>query len=230
MTSQDMLGNTLGSLPLLYLVNNWCHHDVLGWLNAQQEAVLPQRSYISIRENQSKQLSIQSSSLPHEEVKDSITSCSEKQVHYETYKQIKSASSKKTPGISKTQIYEKLLKPFKHQKRVVTTPVTHKETTVYICKYEGCDKEYTKIWNLLDHVRMHEGIKPYQCDSCSKSFTQKGNLKKHMKQHQLKTIRERKRFECRICKKKYTEKYNLKAHMKTHDKAERQRGTPAQLS
>jgi len=33
---------------------------------------------------------------------------------------------------------------------------------VYACKYEGCDKEFARTWNALDHVRMHEGVKPFQ--------------------------------------------------------------------
>lgn len=77
-------------------------------------------------------------------------------------------------------------------------PTNNKFKVYYICKYNGCDKEFTKTWNLLDHVRMHEGIKPYKCSLCRKSFTQKGNLKKHLKQHTLKTLKERKRFCCEV--------------------------------
>ena len=36
-------------------------------------------------------------------------------------------------------------------------------TTVYICKYSGCNREFTRTWSILDHVRMHEGVRPYKC-------------------------------------------------------------------
>jgi hypothetical protein len=130
-------------------------------------------------------------------------------VHFETYKQLKEVAKDEDPGISKGEIYEKLLKPFRHEKKVSIDEATGKYRTLYVCKYGGCDKDYTKIWNLLDHVRMHENIRPYKCDTCGKTFTQKGNLKKHSKQHVLTSLKDRKRFKCEICNKKYTERYNL---------------------
>lgn len=36
-------------------------------------------------------------------------------------------------------------------------------TTVYICKYNNCNKEFTRTWSIIDHVRMHEGVRPYKC-------------------------------------------------------------------
>ncbi|CAI2387526.1 unnamed protein product [Moneuplotes crassus] len=151
-----------------------------------------------------------------EEHKDPSSNGTKDMLHYETYKQLKEVSTKHEPGVSKTELYENLLKPFKHAKRVETLPVSGRTITVYICKYEDCNREFTKIWNLVDHARMHEGIRPYKCSFCSKAFTQKGNLKKHSKQHQHRSIEERRQFQCQICKKRYTEKYNLTAHLRTH--------------
>ncbi|CAI2387587.1 unnamed protein product [Moneuplotes crassus] len=138
-------------------------------------------------------------------------------IHYKNYKELKEIVTKRESEVSKTELYENLLKPFQHEKRTQALPVSGKPITIYICKYEGCNKEYTKIWNLVDHARMHEGIRPYECSFCSRAFTQKVNLKKHLKQHEHKNIEERRKFQCNICNKRYTERYNLIAHMKTHE-------------
>lgn len=129
--------------------------------------------------------------------------------HYENLEEVKQDLGQLRPNMTKDEMYDEMLKPFKYQKCVEKDPVTHKLKVSYLCKYTNCNKEYTKTWNLLDHVRMHEGIKPFKCKSCHKAFTQKGNLKKHQIQHMLTTLKERKRFKCNICGKGYTEKYNL---------------------
>lgn len=81
-------------------------------------------------------------------------------------------------------------------------------TVIYVCKFEECNKKFTRTWNFLDHARTHKGIKPYKCQWCVKRFTQKGNLKKHLKQHLEPTLDERKKYKCRYCSSRYTEKYN----------------------
>jgi len=86
-----------------------------------------------------------------------------KEVHFETYKQLKKAANIKESNLSKVEIYEKLMKPFKHSKKRIPDSKPGKFKTIYICGYGTCNREYTKVWNLLDHVRMHEGIRPYQC-------------------------------------------------------------------
>ena len=130
--------------------------------------------------------------------------------HYETYKQLKKFAKESNPDISKEEIYEQLLKPFRHEKVKVWDQSQSRFRISYVCKYEECNKEFTKTWNLLDHVRMHEGIKPFSCQFWNKTFTQKGNLKKHnIIQHSTKSLKERKKFKCKICNRKYTERYNL---------------------
>ena len=85
--------------------------------------------------------------------------------------------------------------------------------TVYICKYKNCNKEFNRTWNMLDHARMHKGIKPYKCKDCEKSFTQKGNLKKHQRQHVNPDLSDRKRYKCQYCDSAYTERYNYKVRI-----------------
>ena len=130
--------------------------------------------------------------------------------HFETYKQLKKIAKESNPDISKEEIYEELLKPFRYEKLKTWDRAQSRFRISYICRYEDCDKEFTKTWNLLDHVRMHEGIKPFACQFWDKTFTQKGNLKKHnIIQHSTKSLKERKKFRCKVCNKRYTERYNL---------------------
>jgi uncharacterized Zn-finger protein len=84
---------------------------------------------------------------------------------------------------------------------------------MYKCKHEDCDRSFTIIWNLLDHVRMHKGVKPHLCTMCGKRFTQMGNFRKHMRTHEDTDINKRKKHQCSTCGRRYTEKYNLKVRI-----------------
>jgi len=35
--------------------------------------------------------------------------------------------------------------------------------TLYRCKHDNCNKIMERTWNMIDHARMHRGIKPYTC-------------------------------------------------------------------
>uniref|UniRef100_A0A0B7ASR0 C2H2-type domain-containing protein n=1 Tax=Arion vulgaris TaxID=1028688 RepID=A0A0B7ASR0_9EUPU len=51
------------------------------------------------------------------------------------------------------------------------------------CEY--CNKEFTKNFDLQQHVRAHTGEKPFQCIVCGRAFAQKSNVKKHMATHKV---------------------------------------------
>lgn len=128
----------------------------------------------------------------------------------DTYKQLKAVARLNNPDVTKEEIYEELLKPFRHEKVKQWDELQSRYKISYVCKYEGCDKHFNKTWNLLDHVRMHEGIKPFVCSIWAKSFTQKGNLKKHnIVQHSLDSLQQRKKHKWDYWDKAYTERYNL---------------------
>lgn len=117
---------------------------------------------------------------------------------------------------SKEEVYFEQLKGYKYDTVQSFDPLKHKSVTEYRCGYHGCGKILQKPWNLLDHVRMHEGVKPFICQWCGKGFTQKGNLKKHARQHINPDVNERKRYNCKHCGKGYTERYNLKVNNQYH--------------
>ena len=51
----------------------------------------------------------------------------------------------------------------------------------YICKFPGCDKDYSSSGHMTRHYITHQGIRPYVCKftGCSKSFTRHDNLLSH---------------------------------------------------
>ena len=115
--------------------------------------------------------------------------------------------------LCKDDMYYHLLKPYKYTRHSEFNEKEQKEVFTYQCKYENCNKMFAKAWNLLDHVRMHEGIKPYQCEFCKRCFTQKCNFRKHKKRHLEARLEDRKKFKCDICNKGFTELYNQKVRI-----------------
>ena len=49
----------------------------------------------------------------------------------------------------------------------------------FSCLYPNCTRTFQKICNMRDHLRVHTGVKPFQCESCSRRFSQRCNLNKH---------------------------------------------------
>ena len=103
-----------------------------------------------------------------------------------------------------------VLKDFPYDYEYRRNPSNGKLVIVYICKFDNWEKEFLSAWNLLDHVRMHQGIKPFVCPYCPKTFTQNGNLRKHVYRHNNPNLQSRRRYKCKFCKSRFTERYNYK--------------------
>ena len=116
---------------------------------------------------------------------------------------------KRLSNLSKSKVNMQLLKDYncKVEKR---SNEKGGITTVYTWQYNGWNKEFTRTWSILDHVRMHVGVRPYVCPFWSRSYTQKGNMLKHMKRHTEPAVDCRRTYLWKYWDRGYTEKYNLK--------------------
>uniref|UniRef100_A0A8C3PIT3 Zinc finger protein 236 n=1 Tax=Calidris pygmaea TaxID=425635 RepID=A0A8C3PIT3_9CHAR len=77
------------------------------------------------------------------------------------------------------------------------------------CSY--CPKSFKKPSDLVRHVRIHTGEKPYKCEECGKSFTVKSTLDCHVKTHTGQKL-----FSCHVCSNSFSTKGSLKVHMRLH--------------
>lgn len=53
--------------------------------------------------------------------------------------------------------------------------------TVPSAVFQVCGKSFNRMYNLLGHMHLHAGSKPFKCPYCSSKFNLKGNLSRHMK-------------------------------------------------
>ncbi|XP_014671878.1 PREDICTED: zinc finger protein 236-like [Priapulus caudatus] len=81
----------------------------------------------------------------------------------------------------------------------------------FINQCKNCPKSFKKPSDLVRHVRIHTGEKPYVCSLCVKTFTVKSTLESHLKTH-----RGEKNFKCHVCNALFSTKGSLKVHMRLH--------------
>ena len=52
---------------------------------------------------------------------------------------------------------------------------------------EMCGKTFSKSYNLVVHMRMHEDVRPFKCALCDQTFRQKAHLQRHETTHGIGT-------------------------------------------
>ncbi|KAJ8303633.1 hypothetical protein KUTeg_020029 [Tegillarca granosa] len=79
------------------------------------------------------------------------------------------------------------------------------------CPDKSCGKELKKE-NMLEHLRLHSGDKPFKCRYCSNGFISTSTLRRHIIGHL--GLQQRK---CEICGKEYKKLASYREHMQQHE-------------
>eukprot|EP00088_Acartia_fossae_P022615 TRINITY_DN23778_c0_g2_i5.p1 TRINITY_DN23778_c0_g2~~TRINITY_DN23778_c0_g2_i5.p1 ORF type:complete len:387 (+),score=23.75 TRINITY_DN23778_c0_g2_i5:60-1220(+) len=91
----------------------------------------------------------------------------------------------------------------KHKKHVHDQIKSH--------KCDICKKDFFSPANLVEHMRIHTGEKPFECEICKRTFNKKGHLTRHANSSvHLKD----KKHSCSHCYSTFSAKSGLNKHMK----------------
>ncbi|XP_052818114.1 zinc finger protein 236-like [Mya arenaria] len=83
------------------------------------------------------------------------------------------------------------------------------DRTSFSNKCSHCNKTFQKPSQLLRHVRIHTGDRPFKCHVCLKAFNQRGALQLHI----IGRHTDRKPHRCQFCGTGFVQKGNLRAHI-----------------
>ena len=79
------------------------------------------------------------------------------------------------------------------------------EGKAFSCPYQDCPKAFISQKLLTDHINVHTGFKPYQCDICKGKYSRRSSLSRH-------ALSCNKKLACQICKREFSSVTGLTDH------------------
>ncbi|KAK2849711.1 hypothetical protein Q7C36_008494 [Tachysurus vachellii] len=85
------------------------------------------------------------------------------------------------------------------------------ERSRYRCRKHACAKAFSRPSQLVRHMAVHVGEKPFKCPDCGRCFGRGSHLETHRRLHTGE-----KPFKCSVCGKSFTQKSGLIVHVRKH--------------
>lgn len=79
----------------------------------------------------------------------------------------------------------------------------------FVC--DLCGKKLYSKSGLVDHMNVHQGLKPHKCEFCGVGFANSTTLRLHVRRHTG-----HRPYKCKLCDRAFNQSHSLKVHLRLH--------------